>query len=98
MSENEARINTCVYVSNFPRKTTREELDQLLRTYGSLISLQIIQKPDCTFAFAEFDDIRDAAFAVKQLNQKLYQGMNLKVEFKKKCSKERSHREDQSKK
>lgn len=42
MSENETRTSTCIYISNFPRKTTREELDQLLRTYGSLISLQII--------------------------------------------------------
>lgn len=63
--------------------------------YGPLISLNIIQKNDFSFAFAEYDDIRDAAFAVKELNQKFFYGMNLKVQYKNKKikSKETIHSE-----
>ena len=41
--------------------------------------LQLVYKPDCVFAFGEFADARDAAYAVKELNQKLIYGMNLKI-------------------
>lgn len=73
-----------VYLSNFPRKLQKKELEELLVQYGPLLSLNIIYKNDFAFAFAEFDDIRDAVFAVKELNQKMFHGMNIKVQFRNK--------------
>lgn len=89
MSSAQTIANNVIYISNFPKKLPREVLETALREYGLLLSLNIIYKNDFSFAFAEFDDIRDAAFAVKEMNQKPFHGMNLKVQFKNKKPKEK---------
>lgn len=77
-------ISSTIYISNIPKKVDKQLLHRLLEPYGPIISLNIIYRGEFAFAFAEFDDMRDAAIAVKELNQTLYQNRKLKVEFKNK--------------
>ena len=84
MENTEIEKSNILYISNFPKRIEKAELEKILSEYGPLISLNIIQKNEFSFAFAQYDDNRDAAFAVKELNQKIVYGMNLKVQYKNK--------------
>ena len=74
-----ASLNNIIYISNIHKKTEKEELYELLLPYGPVTSLNIIYRGEFAFAFAEFDDMRDAAAAVKDLNQTVYRQRKLKV-------------------
>lgn len=68
-----------LYISNFPKNTEKQLLYDLLIKYGVLTSLNIIQKQDFAFAFAEFEDYQSAVCAIRELSQRFFLGMNLKV-------------------
>ena len=75
-------LNNILYVSNFQRSTTEEELKKLFGEFGKINSLIKIPKSDFAFGFVEFDDIRDAIDAQRELNRSYFRGRNLNVEYK----------------
>ena len=60
--------NNALFISNVPKNIKKKEFEDLLTPYGSLISVNIISRSDFSYAFAEFDDMRDAAHALRKLN------------------------------
>ena len=88
--EKDPIVNNVLFISNIPKKIEESELRTLLQPYGTVLSITIIHKPDFAYAFAEFDDMRDAAHALKDLNHMQFRGMNLTVQYK--CGKPRENR------
>ena len=68
-----------LFISNVSKNIKDKELEDLLTPCGSLISANIIYRSDFAYAFAEFDDMRDAAHALRKLNNFLFKGRRLKV-------------------
>ena len=76
------KVKNILFISNIPRNTQREELARLFSPCGSLICVNVIYKPNYAFAFAEFDDMRDAAFAIRELHNFPFKGLNMNVKYK----------------
>jgi RNA recognition motif-containing protein len=52
MENTEIEKSNILYISNFPKRIEKAELEKILSEYGPLISLNIIQKNEFSFAFA----------------------------------------------
>jgi RNA recognition motif-containing protein len=52
MENTEIEKSNILYISNFPKRIEKAELEKFLSEYGPLISLNIIQKNEFSFAFA----------------------------------------------
>lgn len=71
-----------IYIGNLPWSTTEEQLKQLFKEFGTVLSAKLIydretKKPK-GFAFVEMDD-SEAVTAIEKLNASEYGGRTLKV-------------------
>ena len=73
-----------LFVANFTKDTTEDELDELFRTYGKIRSVSIFTDWNTGesrgFGFVEFDDVKDAEQAIEELDSKRWNGRHLKVQ------------------
>eukprot|EP00039_Didymoeca_costata_P004324 m.72657 g.72657 ORF g.72657 m.72657 type:complete len:191 (+) comp12344_c0_seq2:108-680(+) len=68
-----------IYIGNLPEDIREREIEDLLDKYGRIRDLTL--KAGRGFAFAEFDDARDAEDAVYGLHGYTFGGFRLRVEF-----------------
>lgn len=71
-----------IYIGNLPWSTTEEQLKQLFKEFGAVLSAKLIydretKKPK-GFGFVEMDD-NEALTAIEKLNASKYGGRTLKV-------------------
>jgi len=69
----------CVYVGNIPNDCREQDIESFFSGYGRI--KQVMLKRG--FAFAVFEEIRDAEDAVKELSGKKLRGERVKLEFAK---------------
>ncbi|KAH6582066.1 hypothetical protein BASA61_008692 [Batrachochytrium salamandrivorans] len=72
------KLPSKVYVGHLPYNVAKRELDDLFLSYGKVISIEIKHGG---YAFVQFDNRRDADDAVAALNNHLFDGRRLLVEF-----------------
>ena len=56
-----------VYVGDLPRDATEDELEKAFGYYGAIRNIWISKDPS-GFAFIEFEEVRDAEDAIKELD------------------------------
>jgi len=73
-----------LYVGNLDRRLNEEELRDRFERFGKIESIQLIKDPntrECRgFGFVEFVNFDDAEDAIKELDQKEFDGRKIKVE------------------
>ncbi|XP_061479159.1 serine/arginine-rich splicing factor 3-like isoform X2 [Rhineura floridana] len=69
-----------VYVGNFGNNGNKTELERAFGYYGPLRSVWVARNPP-GFAFVEFEDPRDAADAVRELDGRTLCGCRVRVEL-----------------
>jgi hypothetical protein len=79
-SSNSARS---VFVGNIPYNATEEELEEVFRTVGTVVSLRLVKNNDGQpkgFGFCEFKDEQTAQSAIRNLNNHDLNGRPLRVD------------------
>ncbi|EPQ02454.1 Serine/arginine-rich splicing factor 3 [Myotis brandtii] len=80
MHRDSCPLDCKVYVGNLGNKGNKTELKQAFGYYGSLRSVWVARNPP-GFAFVEFEDHRDAADAVRELDGRTLCGYRVRVEL-----------------
>merc|ERR1712112_584083 len=57
-----------VYLGNIPDDTRDRDVEKLFKSYGRIRNVVIKRNEQGTYGFCEFDDMRDAQGAVKDLD------------------------------
>ncbi|EGV97951.1 Splicing factor, arginine/serine-rich 3 [Cricetulus griseus] len=79
MHSDSCPLDCMVYVGNIGINGNKTELEHAFCYYGPLPSVWVAQNPP-DFAFVEFEDPRDAADAVQELNGRTLCGCRVRVE------------------
>jgi len=69
-----------VYLGNIPDDTRDRDVEKLFKGYGRIRNVVIKRNEQGTYGFCEFDDMRDAQDAVKDLDGSRFLGGRVKVE------------------
>lgn len=69
-----------VYVGNLGENGRKEEIEKEFEKFGRLNDVWVARNPP-GFAFVEFEDLRDAEDAIKELDGKHICGVRVKVEM-----------------
>ena len=70
-----------VYVGNLPDHIRFRDLKDLFYKYGKVVDVDLHHRRGATFAFVQFEDIRDAEDAVTERDGYPFEGFNIRVEF-----------------
>ena len=72
-----------IYVGNMSYSTTEQDLEELFTQYGTVLNVNIVFDRDTNrskgFAFVEMEDDDAADKAITEMNDKEFQGRNLRV-------------------
>ncbi|XP_078362912.1 putative splicing factor, arginine/serine-rich 6 [Oculina patagonica] len=71
-----------VYVGGLGENGTKEEIEREFEKFGRLHDVWVARNPP-GFAFVEFEDLRDAEDAIKELDGKTICGVEVRVEMSK---------------
>uniref|UniRef100_A0ABI7WTN3 RRM domain-containing protein n=1 Tax=Felis catus TaxID=9685 RepID=A0ABI7WTN3_FELCA len=80
MHRDSCPLDCKVYVGNLGNNGNKTELERAFGYYGPLRSVWVARNPP-GFAFVEFEDPRDAADAVRELNGRTLCGCRVRVEL-----------------
>ncbi|CAG0912480.1 unnamed protein product [Notodromas monacha] len=80
MSRGRGSSETKVYVGDLSPSTSKDEIESAFGYYGNLRNVWVARNPP-GFAFIEFDDLRDAEDAVRNLDGKRIGGRRVRVEI-----------------
>jgi len=69
-----------VYLGNIPDDTRDRDVEKLFKSYGRIRNVVIKRNEQGTYGFCEFDDMRDAQDAVKDLDGTRFLGSRIKIE------------------
>ncbi|KAI9255550.1 hypothetical protein BY458DRAFT_310412 [Sporodiniella umbellata] len=74
-----------LFIGNLDSRITKESLDRLFCSYGTIVSIKIIckqrKKKQNTFAFIKYQQAKEAADAVRQENSKKYSSPALRITY-----------------
>nr|AAH46661.1 Sfrs3-prov protein [Xenopus laevis] len=80
MHRDSCPLDCKVYVGNLGNNGNKTELERAFGYYGPLRSVWVARNPP-GFAFVEFEDLRDAADAVRELDGRTLCGCRVRVEL-----------------
>jgi len=69
-----------VYLGNIPDDTRDRDVEKLFKSYGRIRNVVIKRNEQGAYGFCEFDDMRDAQDAVKDLDGSRFLGSRVKIE------------------
>merc|ERR1711990_310887 len=81
VSEVMGKYGYSVWMGGLPERVRSRDIEDFFKGYGKILDVSIKTK----FAFIEFDDIRDAEDAVKDLDDKKLNGTRIELEMSKGC-------------
>lgn len=72
-----------IYIGNLSYKSSEQEIESLLSSFGNVVSVRIVKDRDTGrskgFGFAEFDSADAMNKAIEELDGSDFQGRNLRV-------------------
>jgi len=81
VSEVMGKYGYSVWMGGLPERVRSRDIEDFFKGFGKILDVSIKTK----FAFIEFDDLRDAEDAVKELDDRKLNGTRVKLEMSKGC-------------
>jgi len=85
MSGSQSRSARCVFVGNIPYDATEEQLIEIFQEVGPVVSFRLVFDRDTGkpkgYGFCEFRDQETALSAIRNLNNRDFNGRTLRVDF-----------------